>query len=91
MLDAPISGGSEGAAKGTLSIMVGGDAAQFERARPYFEAMGTTITHVGGQGAGQTVKLVNQILVVGNCVAMCEALLFAQAGWGRPTEDFRCH
>ena len=80
MLDAPISGGSEGAAKGTLSIMVGGDAAQFERARPYFEAMGTTITHVGGQGAGQTVKLVNQILVVGNCVAMCEALLFAQAG-----------
>ena len=80
MLDAPISGGSEGAAKGTLSIMVGGDAAQFERARPYLEAMGTTITHVGAQGAGQTVKLVNQILVVGNCVAMCEALLFAQAG-----------
>lgn len=80
MLDAPVSGGSEGAANGTLSIMVGGDAAQFERARPYFEAMGTTITHVGGQGAGQTVKLVNQILVVGNCVAMCEALLFAQAG-----------
>ncbi len=80
MLDAPISGGSEGAAQGTLSIMVGGDSAQFERARPYLEAMGTTITHVGGQGAGQTVKLVNQVLVVGNCVAMCEALLFAQAG-----------
>ncbi len=80
MLDAPVSGGSEGAVNGTLSIMVGGDAAQFERARPYLEAMGATITHVGGQGAGQTVKLVNQILVVGNCVAMCEALLFAQAG-----------
>lgn len=80
MLDAPISGGSEGAARGTLSIMVGGDGGQFERAQPYFEAMGTTITHVGGQGAGQTVKLVNQILVVGNCIAMCEALLFAQAG-----------
>ncbi len=80
MLDAPISGGSEGAAQGTLSIMVGGDAAQFERARPCLEAMGSTITHVGEQGAGQTVKLVNQILVVGNCVAMCEALLFAQAG-----------
>lgn len=80
MLDAPISGGSEGAEKGTLSIMVGGDAEQFARAMPYFEAMGTTITHVGEQGAGQTVKLVNQILVVGNCVAMCEALLFAQAG-----------
>lgn len=80
MLDAPISGGSEGAEKGTLSIMVGGRAEDFERARPCLEAMGTTITHVGTQGAGQTVKLVNQILVVGNCVAMCEALLFAQAG-----------
>ena len=80
MLDAPISGGSEGAEKGTLSIMVGGRAEDFERAGPYLEAMGTTITHVGAQGAGQTVKLVNQILVVGNCVAMCEALLFAQAG-----------
>ncbi|MCB0114259.1 MAG: NAD(P)-dependent oxidoreductase [Caldilineaceae bacterium] len=80
MLDAPISGGSEGAAKGTLSIMVGGDAQDFARAMPAFEAMGKTITHVGGQGAGQTVKLVNQILVVGNCLAMCEALVFAQAG-----------
>lgn len=80
MLDAPISGGSEGAAKGTLSIMVGGDAEQFERAKPAFEAMGKTITHIGPAGAGQTVKLVNQVLVVGNCLAMCEALLFAQAG-----------
>ncbi len=80
MLDAPVSGGSEGAARGTLSIMVGGDAADVERAMPVFQAMGKTITHVGGQGAGQTVKLVNQILVVGNCLAMCEALLFAQAG-----------
>lgn len=80
MLDAPISGGSEGAAKGTLSIMVGGDEAQFERARGVFEAMGQTITHIGEVGAGQTVKLVNQVLVVGNCLAMCEALLLAQAG-----------
>jgi 3-hydroxyisobutyrate dehydrogenase len=80
MLDAPISGGSEGAAKGTLSIMVGGDAAQFERAKPAFQAMGKTITHIGPAGAGQTVKLVNQVLVVGNCLAMCEALLLAQAG-----------
>ena len=80
MLDAPISGGSEGAANGTLSIMVGGDAAQFERALPVFEAMGKTITHVGETGAGQTVKLVNQILVVGNCLAMCEALMLAEAG-----------
>ena len=80
MLDAPVSGGSEGAAKGTLSIMVGGDAAQFERALPYFKAMGKTITHLGGNGAGQMVKLVNQILVVGNMLALSEALLFAQAG-----------
>jgi 3-hydroxyisobutyrate dehydrogenase len=67
MLDAPVSGGSEG-------------AADVERARPAFEAMGKTITHVGGTGAGQTVKLVNQILVVGNMLAVAEALLFAQAG-----------
>jgi 3-hydroxyisobutyrate dehydrogenase len=80
MLDAPISGGSEGAEKGTLSIMVGGRAEDFERARPCLEAMGTTITHVGAQGAGQTVKLVNQILVVGHALAMSEALVFAQAG-----------
>ncbi len=80
MLDAPVSGGSEGAANGTLSIMIGGPEDQVERARGVFEAMGNTITHVGKQGAGQTVKLVNQILVVGNCLAMCEALIFAQAG-----------
>lgn len=80
MLDAPVSGGSEGAAKGTLSIMVGGAAEDVARARPAFEAMGKTITHVGGPGDGQMVKLVNQILVVGNALAMSEALLFAQAG-----------
>ena len=80
MLDAPISGGSEGAAQGTLSIMVGGEAKDFERALPVFEAMGQKITHVGGSGAGQMVKLVNQILVVGHALAMSEALLFGQAG-----------
>lgn len=80
MLDAPVSGGSEGAARGTLSIMVGGAAADFARALPVFQAMGKAITHVGPNGAGQTVKLVNQVLVVGNCLAMCEALMFAQAG-----------
>jgi 3-hydroxyisobutyrate dehydrogenase len=79
MLDAPISGGSEGAANGTLSIMVGGEAEQFARATPAFEAMGKTITHVGEQGAGQSVKLVNQILVVGNMLAVSEAFVFAQA------------
>jgi 3-hydroxyisobutyrate dehydrogenase len=80
MLDAPVSGGSEGAAKGTLSIMVGGDAADFARAQPVLAAMGKTITHVGPQGAGQMVKLVNQILVVGTMQAVAEALLFADAG-----------
>ena len=80
MLDAPVSGGSEGAAKGTLSIMVGGDAEQMARAMPVLQAMGKTITHVGGQGAGQMAKLVNQILVVVTMQAVGEALLFAQAG-----------
>ena len=80
MLDAPVSGGSEGAANGTLSIMIGGDADQVERAMPYLQSMGKTITHVGDQGAGQLTKLVNQILAAGNTLAMSEALLFAQAG-----------
>jgi 3-hydroxyisobutyrate dehydrogenase len=80
MLDAPLSGGSEGAAKGTLSIMVGGEADPFRRALPVLQTMGTTITHVGPIGSGQMAKLVNQILVVGSMQAMAEALLFAQAG-----------
>jgi 3-hydroxyisobutyrate dehydrogenase len=80
MLDAPISGGSEGAAQGTLSIMVGGDPRDLARAMPVLETMGKRITLVGPNGAGQTVKLVNQVLVVGNCLAMSEALLLAQAG-----------
>ncbi|MDW8318564.1 MAG: NAD(P)-dependent oxidoreductase [Anaerolineae bacterium] len=80
MLDAPVSGGSEGAAKGTLSIMVGGKAEALQRALPVLRAMGQRITHVGDHGAGQTVKLVNQVIVVGNCLAMCEGLLLAQAG-----------
>lgn len=80
MLDAPMSGGSEGAARGTLSIMVGGAATDLAQAMPVLQAMGTTITHVGALGAGQTVKLANQILVVGNMLAVAEALLFAQAG-----------
>lgn len=79
MLDAPISGGSEGAEKGTLSIMIGGDTTQLERAMPYFEAMGKTITHVGPRGAGQAVKLVNQILVVVTMLGVSEALIFAEA------------
>lgn len=78
-IDAPVSGGSEGAAKGTLSIMVGGSERDVERARPKMEAFGTTITHVGPVGSGQQVKIVNQILVVVNQLAVSEALLFAQA------------
>jgi 3-hydroxyisobutyrate dehydrogenase len=80
MLDAPVSGGSEGAERGTLSIMVGGDAAQVERAMPLFQAMGKHIIHVGGHGDGQMVKLVNQVLVVVNMLAVSEAFILAQAG-----------
>ncbi len=79
-LDAPVSGGSEGAVNGSLSIMIGGDADQVERAMPYLEVVGTTITHVGPTGAGQLVKAVNQILVVVNQLAVSEALLLADAG-----------
>lgn len=79
-LDAPVSGGSEGAKNGTLSIMIGGEAADVERVLPILQAYGKTITHVGAQGAGQMAKLVNQILVVVNQLAASEALLFAQAG-----------
>ncbi len=78
-LDAPVSGGSEGAARGTLSIMVGGSEADLSRARPFLEAVGSTITHVGGVGSGQMVKIVNQILVVVNQLAASEALLLAEA------------
>ncbi len=80
LVDAPVSGGSEGARNGTLSIMVGGDPADVERARPVLESIGRTITHVGPVGAGQTCKLVNQVLVVVNMLAVSEALLLADAG-----------
>ena len=79
-LDAPVSGGPEGAAQGTLSIMVGGDLADVERAFPYLSAYGSKVIHVGPVGSGQMVKLVNQILVVVNQLASSEALLFAQMG-----------
>src|SRR5688572_7767717 len=79
LLDAPLSGGSEGAERGTLSIMVGGAGEALERVLPVLEAVGRQITHVGASGSGQMVKLVNQILVVGGMLAMAEALTFAQA------------
>ena len=77
MLDAPVSGGDIGARKGTLSIMIGGDAEAFKECLPIFQAMGKTITYVGGHGMGQTVKLCNQILVGLNMLAVAEGLMFA--------------
>ncbi|HVR31654.1 MAG TPA: NAD(P)-dependent oxidoreductase [Acidimicrobiia bacterium] len=78
-VDAPVSGGSEGAANGMLSIMVGGSGDDVARALPYFQAMGNTITHVGPVGSGQLVKIVNQMLVVINQLAVSESLLLAEA------------
>lgn len=81
VLDAPVSGGDIGARNGTLSIMVGGDAGAFATALPCLEAMGSTIVHQGGHGAGQHTKLVNQTLIAGTIAAVCEALVYArQAG-----------
>jgi 3-hydroxyisobutyrate dehydrogenase len=80
MLDAPISGGPEGAQQGTLSIMIGGDDSHFQRALPALQVLGRNITHLGGVGAGQTAKLVNQIIVVVTMLGVAEGLLFAQAG-----------
>jgi 2-hydroxy-3-oxopropionate reductase len=74
-LDAPVSGGDKGAIAGTLSIMVGGEAEDFQRAMPLFEAMGKTIVHVGAPGAGQTVKACNQMVVAIHDAAASEALV----------------
>jgi 3-hydroxyisobutyrate dehydrogenase len=78
-LDAPVSGGSEGALRGTLAIMVGGERDAVEAAEPFMRAYASSITHVGPVGAGQLCKLVNQILVAINELAVSEAILFAQA------------
>jgi 3-hydroxyisobutyrate dehydrogenase len=77
-LDAPVSGGDIGAQKGTLTIMVGGDAAVFEKVKSVFEPMGKRITHMGPPGAGQTTKACNQILCALNMLGVCEALALAQ-------------
>jgi 2-hydroxy-3-oxopropionate reductase len=74
-LDAPVSGGDVGAINGTLSIMVGGSDSDFQRALPLFEAMGSTVTHVGAAGAGQIVKACNQIVVAIAYQAVSEALV----------------
>lgn len=78
-LDCPVSGGTEGARDGTLSIMVGGEAAALQRARPVLEALGRNIVHMGPAGAGQAAKATNQIMVAGINQAVTEALAFGQA------------
>jgi len=78
-LDAPVSGGVEGAKNGKLSVMVGGDAAVLERARPVLEAYALRVTHLGDVGAGQATKAVNQVLVAGIAQAVCEGLALGQA------------
>jgi 3-hydroxyisobutyrate dehydrogenase len=78
-LDAPVSGGVEGARDATLAIMVGGDANAFERATPVLQALGKTITHFGASGAGQAAKATNQIMCAGVIQAVAEAMAFAKA------------
>ena len=77
LVDAPVSGGSEGAQKATLTIFCGGEAAAVERARPILEAMGKTITHVGPSGAGQAVKAVNQVILAGTYLGVAEGIVLA--------------
>jgi 2-hydroxy-3-oxopropionate reductase len=78
MLDAPVSGGEKGAIDAALSVMVGGDDAAFARATPVFEALGTSIVHVGPSGAGQVCKACNQLVVAATIEAVAEALLLAE-------------
>ena len=77
LVDAPVSGGSEGARNATLTIFVGGDAADVEHARPVLSAMGRTITHVGPIGAGQAVKAVNQVILAGAYLGVAEGIVLA--------------
>ncbi|MCB4822559.1 2-hydroxy-3-oxopropionate reductase [Roseicella aerolata] len=85
-LDAPVSGGEVGARQATLTIMVGGEEKAFERARPLFEAMGKNITLVGPNGAGQTTKVANQIIVALTIEAVGEALVFASKAGADPAK-----
>jgi 3-hydroxyisobutyrate dehydrogenase len=77
LADAPVSGGSEGAQKATLTIFVGADPAVFERARPILEILGKTITHVGPVGSGQAVKAVNQVILAGTYLGVAEGIILA--------------
>ena len=79
MLDAPVSGGEDGAINAALSIMVGGEMPDFEAARPLFDLVGKTVVHVGPSGAGQTVKAANQLIVAAHIQALSEAIVFLEA------------
>ena len=85
-VDAPVSGGEVGAKAASLTIMVGGPQAAFDRAKPLFELMGKNITLVGGTGDGQTTKVANQIIVALNIQAVAEALLFASKAGADPAK-----
>jgi 2-hydroxy-3-oxopropionate reductase len=85
-LDAPVSGGEVGAKTAALSIMVGGEPEAFDRARPLFEAMGKTVTHVGPVGSGQVAKVANQIIVALTIEAVAEGLLFASKAGADPAK-----
>lgn len=85
-LDAPVSGGEVGAKNAALSIMVGGEPEVFERAKPLFEAMGKTVTHVGPVGSGQVAKVANQIIVALTIEAVAEGLLFASKAGADPAK-----
>jgi 2-hydroxy-3-oxopropionate reductase len=79
LVDAPVSGGEKGAKDAVLSIMVGGDEQDVAEARPLLETVGKTVVHVGGSGAGQTVKAANQLIVAANIEALAEAVVFLKA------------
>ncbi|MDP3700451.1 MAG: 2-hydroxy-3-oxopropionate reductase [Hylemonella sp.] len=85
-VDAPVSGGEVGAKAASLTIMVGADEAVFERVKPLFELMGKNITLIGGNGAGQTCKVANQIIVALNIAAVSEALVFASKAGADPAK-----
>ena len=85
VLDAPVSGGEAGAKEATLSIMVGGEEADFKEAKPIMEAVGSTIVYVGPAGSGQTVKAANQLVVAGTIELVAEAIVFLEA-YGVDTE-----
>ena len=87
-LDAPVSGGPTGAEAGTLAIMVGGPVAAFERVRPLFEAMGGRVEHVGGHGAGQTVKLCNNLIAACTMAALAEASAILVAEGVEPSQAY---